>query len=99
MIKHLPDLVLEITAREPGIIETELNTAVETVLQQALRERSCGILVTQHGYDRYTVALSPDVPYGETRERRKWDTPANTPNHADTPQLEASARQPIQRAA
>jgi hypothetical protein len=76
MIKQLPDLILEITAHEPGTIETELNTAVETVLTHAMRERSCGILVTQHGYNRYTVALSPDVPYGETRERREWDRPA-----------------------
>lgn len=99
MIKQLPDLVLEITAHEPGTIETELNTAVETVLTQAMRERSSGILVTQHGYNRYTVALSPDVPYGETRERREWDRPANASIGAESPQPEGPAEQSEQRAA
>lgn len=99
MIKHLPDLVLEITAHDPGTIETELNTAVETVLTQAMREHLRGILVTQHEYDRYTVALSLDVPYGETHERREWDRPANASIHAEAPKPEVSEEQPVQRAA
>lgn len=99
MIKHLPDLVLEITAHDPGTIEAELNTAVETLLTQALRERSRGILVTQHGYKRYTVTLSPEVPYGQTHEHREWDRPANASIHAQAPTPEDPAGQPEQRAA
>jgi hypothetical protein len=33
-----------------------------------------GILVTQHSHAFYTVALSKDVPYGQTMERRLPDT-------------------------
>jgi hypothetical protein len=39
-----------------------------------MQERRHGILVTQHGYTSYTVAVSRDVPYGQTHERR--DQPA-----------------------
>jgi hypothetical protein len=99
MIRHLPDLVLEITAHDPGTIETELNAAVETVLTQAMRARSCGVLVTQHGYNRYTVALSPDVPYGQTHEHREWDRPASASIHAETSKPEGPAEQSEQRAA
>ncbi|UVJ40579.1 hypothetical protein [Arthrobacter sp. CJ23] len=98
MIKQLPVVVLEITAYDPGTLETELNAAVETLLTQAMQERVCGILVTQHGYNRYTVALSPDVPYGETREHREWDRPGSASIPAETPIPEEPA-QPEQRAA
>ncbi|MHC6219841.1 hypothetical protein [Arthrobacter sp. MMS24-S77] len=99
MIKHLPDLVLEITAHDPGTIETELNTAVETLLAQALRERSRGILVTQHGYNRYTVTLSPEVPYGQTHEHREWDRADSASIHTQAPVPEDPEAQPEQRAA
>jgi hypothetical protein len=36
-----------------------------------MKERRHGILVTQHGYTSYTVAVSRDVPYGQTHERRE----------------------------
>lgn len=37
-----------------------------------MQERRHGVLVTQTGFSRYTVAVSRDVPYGETRELRQW---------------------------
>jgi hypothetical protein len=52
-------------------IESDLNTAVDIVRTQAMRERRQGILVTQHGYATYTVAVSRDVPYGQTHELRE----------------------------
>jgi hypothetical protein len=71
MIKRHSDFVLEITAHDPDTIENDLNAAVEIAREQAMKECSHGILVTQHGYTSYTVAVSRDVPYGQTRERRE----------------------------
>lgn len=76
MIKRHSDIVLEITAYDPETVENDLNAAVEIAREQAMKERRHGILVTQHGYTSYTVAVCRDVPYGQTRERR--EEPANS---------------------
>jgi len=39
--------------------------------EQAMQEGRHGILVTQHGYTSYTVAVSRDVPFGQTLEHRE----------------------------
>ncbi len=70
MIKHHSDLVLEVTAHDAHTLESDLNTAEEIVRTGAMRERRHGILVTQHSYTTYMVAVSRDVPFGETHERR-----------------------------
>ena len=71
MIKRHSDLVLEITAHDPRTIESDINTAVDMARQHAMLEGRYGILVTQHGYTSYTVAVSRDVPFGQTHERRE----------------------------
>ena len=71
MIKRHSDIVLEITAHDPDTVENDLNTAVEIAREHAMKECRHGILVTQHGYTSYTVAVSRDVPYGQTYERRQ----------------------------
>jgi hypothetical protein len=71
MIKHHPDLVLEITVHDRATLENDLNAAVDIAREHAMTEGRYGILVTQHGYTRYTVAVSRDVPYGQTHERRQ----------------------------
>lgn len=78
MIKRHSDVVLEITAHDPDTIDHELNTAVEIVREHAVKERRHGILVTQHAYTRYTVAISRDVPYGQTLERRELPASSQT---------------------
>ncbi len=70
MIKHHSDVVLEITANDPDTIETDLNTAVDIARRHAMKECGHGILVTQHNFTTYTVTVSRDVPYGQTREHR-----------------------------
>jgi len=70
MIKRHSDLVLEITAYDPHTVENDLNTAVDMAREHAMQEGRHGILVTQHGYTSYTVAVSRDVPFGQTHERR-----------------------------
>ena len=71
MIKRHSDIVLEITAHDPHTVENDLNTAVEIVREHAMKENRHGILVTRHSHTRYTVAVSRDVPYGVTQERRE----------------------------
>ena len=71
MIKRHSDLVLAITAHDPDTVENDLNTAVEMAREHAIKESRHGILVTQHSYTSYTVAVSRDVPYGQTYERRE----------------------------
>jgi hypothetical protein len=71
MIKRHSDIVLEITAYDPHTVESDLNAAVEIAREHAMKESRHGILVTQHGYSSYTVAVSRDVPYGQTHERRE----------------------------
>jgi hypothetical protein len=69
--KRHSDLVLEITAHDSYTVENDLNTAVDMVRQQAIKEGRHGILVTQHGYTSYTVAVSRDVPFGQTHARQE----------------------------
>lgn len=76
MIKRHSDVVLEITAHDPNTIQNDLNAAVEIARDHAMKESRHGILVTQHGYTSYTVAVSGEVPYGQTHERR--EEPANS---------------------
>lgn len=58
MIKHHPDMVLEITAHDPDTLEKDLNTAVDIARGYAMQERRHGILVTQHDVTSYTVTIS-----------------------------------------
>ena len=80
MIKRHSDVVLEITAHDPNTVENDLNAAVEIAREHAMKECRDGILVTQHGYTNYTVAVSREVPYGQTHKRR--EEPANAQTEA-----------------
>lgn len=71
MIRTHSDILLEVTADDPASLEMDLNTAVEIARASAMHHRH-GIQVTQQGFTSYTVAVSPEVPYGLTRERRNW---------------------------
>ena len=41
---------------------------METLIEAAAREGTCGIKVTRLEPGRYTVALDESVPFGETHE-------------------------------
>jgi hypothetical protein len=51
------------------LIAERLDAAEKLARAQAFKEGSHGILVTRHGPTSFTVDLSPEVPYGITRER------------------------------
>ncbi|MDR6414541.1 hypothetical protein [Pseudarthrobacter sulfonivorans] len=52
-----------------SVVDDYLNSAVDLARQYASTTGLCGILVTRHAHDTYTVAVSEAVPFGETRER------------------------------
>jgi F420-0:gamma-glutamyl ligase len=53
-------------------MDSELDAAVTAAKAHALAEKRHGILVTRHGVDKFTVALSEAVPFGLTREHQAW---------------------------
>ncbi|MET4591241.1 hypothetical protein [Arthrobacter sp. 754] len=55
---------------DASALDDYLNSAVDLARQHAAVTGLCGILVTRHAYDTYTVAVSETVPFGETRERQ-----------------------------
>lgn len=61
----------------PAQVETELATAVDTLLPTALSRR-CGIMVLRHGPGQYTAQVPQDVPFGLTREQTLWDRAGGT---------------------
>lgn len=59
---------VEVTVSDTPAMEAELSAAVDAVLESALEERRCGVLVTRRGPGSFTVSLSHDVPFGLSRE-------------------------------
>jgi hypothetical protein len=50
-------------------IHNRLNAAVAEAHAEASTGGILGVLVTRHDFNRFSVALSPEVPYRLTRER------------------------------
>lgn len=46
----------------------KLDAAVAVARSAALAGQSGGVLVTRHDFNHFSVGLSPDVPFGLTRE-------------------------------
>lgn len=61
-------IVSEIIVTDAGHLDTELNKAVKAAVEFAAQEKRHGILVTRHEFSRFTVALTPDVPFGLIHE-------------------------------
>jgi hypothetical protein len=70
MIRTVDDgLSYLVKVTNASVVDDHLNSAVELARQYASTTGLCGILVTRHAHDTYTVAVSETVPFGETRER------------------------------
>ncbi|UKA64881.1 hypothetical protein LFT43_14815 [Arthrobacter sp. FW306-04-A] len=70
--------MITVTATDRASMDRQLEKAVTDALAWAMRERRRGILVTRHGHDSFTVALSDTVRFGLTRERQDWRTESAT---------------------
>ncbi|MBD1593642.1 hypothetical protein HC744_16540 [Arthrobacter sp. S1_S22] len=66
------DFPLTLTVADRASMDSELDAAVTAAKAYALAEKRHGILVTRHGVDKFTVALSEAVPFGLTREQQAW---------------------------
>jgi hypothetical protein len=66
---HFP---LTLTVADRRSMDSELDAAVAAAKAHALAEKRQGILVTRHGVNQFTVALSEAVPFGLTREHQAW---------------------------
>ncbi|MEV8132574.1 hypothetical protein AB0O54_15680 [Pseudarthrobacter oxydans] len=66
------DFPLTLTVADRSSMDSELDAAVTAAKAHALAGKSHGILVTRHGVDTFTVALSDAVPFGLTREQQAW---------------------------
>lgn len=65
-----PELLATVTATSKATMEIDLNAAIQAAEQRARWEGRRGILVTRVAHTRFTVELSPDVPYGYTYEKQ-----------------------------
>lgn len=54
-----------VNVQDPGSIDRELEQASNVLREQ---DTSWGLLVTRVDFTTFTVAVSPDVPFGFTRE-------------------------------
>jgi hypothetical protein len=70
--------LLEVRGDKPLQIREDLDKAVNKAIAHAVKVGRHGVLVTQHSYTYYTVALTKDVPYGQIQERRLASADAGT---------------------
>lgn len=68
------DLTMAIRGQNAEQIQSELDAAVELAIKHARRTGCQGVLVTQHSFTSFSVALNPNVPYGQTHEYRAQET-------------------------
>ena len=61
------DVTVKISQRKE--LEDELDRAVEGAIQEALKNPGCGVLVTRHDHQTFTVELSREVPQGMISEK------------------------------
>lgn len=70
MIRTIDDgLSYLVKVHDALVLDDYLNSAVDLARQYASSTGLCGILVTRHSHDTYTVVVSESVPFGETHER------------------------------
>ncbi|MFF1880671.1 hypothetical protein ACFVVC_04285 [Pseudarthrobacter sp. NPDC058196] len=54
----------EIRVEYKAEVDEKLDAAVAAARSHASTDRTRGVLVTRHDFDHFSVALSPDVPFG-----------------------------------
>lgn len=70
MIRTIEDgLSYLVTVKDASVLDDYLNSAVDLARQYASTVGLCGVMVTRHAHDTYTVTVSEAVPFGETHER------------------------------
>ncbi|MDR6417703.1 hypothetical protein [Pseudarthrobacter sulfonivorans] len=67
---ELHQVIADFRVEGTNELEEKLESAVGTARDQALMGcHNRGVLVTRHDFDHYSVSLSPQIPFGLTREQ------------------------------
>jgi hypothetical protein len=77
------EFTIALTVAGRADMERQLDQAVSEAKTEAMIERRRGILVTRHGFESFSVALSDAVPFVETREHQDWRPGPPPPTSAD----------------
>lgn len=76
MTNAIYKVTLQAAARSGGdALQEQLESAHEKVRSFAVSDGQHGVLITRHRHNVYTLAVSPEVPYGRTYERDDPGTP------------------------
>jgi hypothetical protein len=76
MTHYIHKITLKATAGAGwNAVQDQLDTALEAARSLAISGGRHGVLLTRHSHETYTVAVSPEVPYGMTYEREGPETP------------------------
>jgi len=67
-----PPKAFLVTGNTPTDINQHLATALAAARDEAIQEGQGGLLLTRSGPAQYTIAVSSDVPYGQTKEQDNW---------------------------
>lgn len=63
---------LTMTADEADSFMKELDAAITALQRLTIANGREGVLVTRNGCRSFTIELTPEVPYGTTREVSRW---------------------------
>lgn len=61
-------IIADIRIQHKAELSEKLDAAVAAAHAQATTAPTRGVLVTRHDFDHFSVALSPDVPFGVIHE-------------------------------
>lgn len=64
--RFLMQIFTDIRVKQPAEIDEKLEAAVRAAQRDARTKGSDGVLVIRYSFEHYSVALSPDVPFGQT---------------------------------
>lgn len=61
-------VLAEFAVSDAGELECQLERAVDIAIEEALESQHYGVLVTRHDNHNFTVAVTPEVPFGMIHE-------------------------------
>lgn len=62
-------VVAEFHVKDKADMDENLDAAVMAAISHSLTDGTCGVVVTRHDFGHFSVALSPDVPFGLVHEQ------------------------------
>ncbi|WP_146072410.1 hypothetical protein [Arthrobacter sp. Y81] len=66
------ELVFCVDGNDAATLESDVAKAVEIAGLEAQLSGNAGVVITQHDYWSFTIAVTSAVPFGQRIERREW---------------------------